>query len=604
MIKTGIDEKSLKAAINYYEFKYREADFGNFPKGLMYGLQILDSWLYADDMPFIHVRANDTFEFLKEKIGTGYYEELLQKYFLNNTHNSLVIVKPKMGLTKEKEDFVKEKLKQYKESLSDDEIDKLIEQTKDLERFQDTPSTKEELEKIPLLSREDIDKEASPIFNKEKEIEGVKTLHHDIFTNGIAYLKFLFNVKNVPNELASYIGLLTSVFGYVNTKKHSYLELSNEINIHTGGIKTDVNVYGKRGTTDLFDGEFEIIAKVLYDDMGEAFSLIEEVVFDSILDDEKRLLEIISEVKSRLQMRVNSSGHSIAVNRALSYFSKSMYFNELISGISYYQFIDDLETHFNEKKEEIIKNLKAVIQCLFRKENLLISCTADEDGYERMANHSKTLIDQLYTGSIESKMEPFVPKKLNEGIKTSSKVQYVARTGNFINAGYEYTGALKVLKLILSYDYLWTNIRVKGGAYGCMSGFSLEGNGYVTSYRDPNLRETNDVYEKLYDYVKNFTVDERDMTKYIIGTISNVDTPLNPSAKGVRSLTCYLSGTTMEDIQKDRDQVLTACQDDIRNLADLVKAVMDDNNICVIGNETKIEENKDLFYNTYELIKD
>ncbi|BCN32314.1 insulinase family protein [Anaeromicropila herbilytica] len=604
IIKSGVDEKSLKAAINYYEFKYREADFGNFPKGLMYGLQILDSWLYADDKPFIHIRANDTFEFLKAKIGTGYYEDLLQKYLLDNTHNSLVIVKPKMGLTKEKEDLVKEELARYKETLSDEEIKQLIEATKDLEKFQETPSTKEELEKIPLLSREDIDKESTPIYNIEKEVDKVKTLHHDVFTNGIAYLKLLFDVKNVPNELVSYLGLLTSVLGYMNTSKHSYLELSNEVNIHTGGIKTDINVYGKKGTTDIFEGKFEIIAKVLYDEMGEAFSLIDETVFDTILEDEKRLLEIISEVKSRLQMRMNSSGHSTAVNRAMSYFSKAMYFNELTSGVSYYQFIEELEGNFSEKKQEIIKNLKTVIECVFRKENLFISCTADEEGYNKMTNYAPSFIQKLYTGSIDTKMLPFAPKKLNEGLKTSSKVQYVARTGNFITAGYEYTGALKVLKLILSYDYLWINIRVKGGAYGCMSGFSLEGNGYFTSYRDPNLRETNEVYEKLYDYIKNFTVDERDMTKYIIGTISSVDTPLNPAAKGARSLTAYLSGMTMEDIQKDRDQILSATEEDIRNLAELVKSILHDNNICVIGNETKIEENKDLFYNTYELIKD
>lgn len=602
IVEKGIDQKSLQAAINYYEFKYREADFGNFPKGLMYGIQILDSWLYDDSAPFIHIKANETFELLKNKIGTGYYEQLVQKYILDNAHTSLVVVKPQVGLTKEKEEKVKEKLKTYKDSLSKEEILKLIKETKELEVFQETPSTKEELEKIPLLSREDIDKKAQPLYNEVKDIDGVKTLHHNVFTNGIGYVKLLFDVNKVPNELTSYLGLLSTVLGYIDTTKHSYLELSNEINIHTGGITTDVNVYGKKGTTDDFTGKFEIRTKVLYDNMEKAFSLIEEMIEDTKFDDEKRLLEIISETKSRLQMRMNSAGHSVAVNRALSYFSKAMFFNELVSGISYYQFIEELERDFDKKKNEIIANLKTLMTCIFRKENLLISCTADDNGYELMREQGVKLLNHLATTPITSKMGPFNPKKLNEGFKTSSKVQYVARTGNFVEAGYKYTGALKVLKLILSYDYLWINIRVKGGAYGCMSGFSLEGNGYFTSYRDPNLRETNEIYNKLYDYVKDFNVDDRDMTKYIIGTISSVDTPLNPSAKGGRSLTAYLSGITYEDIQRDRDQVLSATVEDIRNLADLVKSVIDADNICVIGNETKIEENKDLFFTTLNLM--
>lgn len=595
IVANGIDHKALRAAINYFEFRYREADFGAYPKGLMYGIQILDSWLYDDTKPFIHIRANETFAFLKNQVGTSYFENLIKEYIINNTHTSLVVVKPKAGLTTTKEEDVKKKLTDYKASLSKDELLKLIEDTKNLKIYQEEPSSKEDIEKIPLLNREDIEKKARALYNDEKEEAGVKILHHNVFTNGIGYIKLLFNVKNVSKEKFSYIGLLSTMLGYVDTNKHSFLEFSNEVNTHTGGIYSSVSTYSKYGKLGEFTAMFEVKAKALYEELPTTFTLIEEMLHETNLKDEKRLLEILSEVRSRLQMKMNSSGHLIAASRSTSYYSPSAYFDELTSGISYYRFIDDLIINFEAKKEEVIKNLEELMTYLFRKENLLISYTADEEGYNTLVGKIAPFVDGLTTVPIKKYTNVINPQILNEGFKTSSQVQYVARSGNFISAGYQYTGALKVLRIILNYDYLWINLRVKGGAYGCMSGFGYTGNGYFVSYRDPNLRETNEIFMKTEDYVKNFNADERDMTKYIIGTISGVDTPLTASAKGTISLSAYLSGITENELQKERDQILSTTIDSIRALSGIVKSIIDAGNICVIGNEQKIEVNKDLF---------
>lgn len=602
IIEKGIDHKALKAAINYFEFKYREADFGAYPKGLMYGIQILDSWLYDDAKPFIHIRANETFAFLKKQVGTNYFEDLIKEYIINNAHTSLVVVKPKAGLTTVKEEDVKKKLAEYKASLSKDELLTLIEDTKNLKKYQEEPSSREDIEKIPLLNREDIEKNARPLYNEEKDEAGVKVLHHNVFTNGIGYVKLLFNVKNIPMERFSYLGLLSTMLGYVDTKKHSFLVFSNEVNIHTGGIYSSVSTYSKYGKLGEFTAMFEVKAKALYEELPTTFELINEMLHETNLKDEKRLLEILSEVRSRLQMKMNSSGHLIAASRSTSYYSPSAYFDELISGISYYRFIDDLIINFESKKAEAIKNLEELMSYLFRKENLLISYTADEEGYSTLVSQIGPFVEGLATAPIEKYTNKINPKMLNEGFKTSSQVQYVARSGNFIRAGYEYTGALKVLRVILNYDYLWINLRVKGGAYGCMSGFGYTGNGYFVSYRDPNLRETNDIYQKTEEYVKNFNAVERDMTKYIIGTISGVDTPLTPSAKGTISLSAYLSGITESDLQKERNQILLANVQSIRALSGIVKSIIDAGNICVIGNEQKIEENKDLFMEVKNLM--
>lgn len=602
IVKNGIDPKALKAGINFYEFKYREADFGAFPKGLMYGIQILDSWLYDDTKPFIHIRANDTFAFLKEQVGTNYFEELIEEDILKNTHASLVIVKPKQGLTTQKESIVKKKLADYKESLSQEELLELIEDTKKLKQYQEEPSSKEEIEKIPLLNREDITKKARPIYNDEKEEAGIKVIHHNLFTNGIGYIKLLFDVKNIPEEKIPYLGLLSTVLGYVNTKRHSFLDFSNEVNIHTGGIFNAVNTYGNYNKLGEFRAMFEVKAKALYEELPATFELIDEMIHETDLTDEKRLYEILSEIRSRLQMKMNSSGHLIAASRASSYHSPSAYFDELTSGISFYGFIDDLIINYESKKTELVRNLEELMNEVFLKENLLISYTADEEGYHAFTDQIGMIADKLSTQTGKKITNDFKPIKKNEGFKTSSQVQYVARSGNFIRSGFKYTGALKVLRTILNYDYLWINLRVKGGAYGCMSGFSYTGNAYLVSYRDPHLKETNHIYEKTEEYVKNFNADERDMTKYIIGTISGIDTPLTPSGKGTYSLSAYLSEITMEDLQKERKEILSARIEDIQELSGVVKSIIDDGNICVIGNEQKIEENKELFMEVKNLM--
>ena len=602
IIEDGLDLKSLRAGINFYEFRYREADFGSYPKGLMYGIQMLSTWLYDDLQPFSHL-GFEVFDKLKERIGTDYYTDLIKEYLLNNTHASLVILTPKPGLTSLKEEKLQKKLAAYKASLSDEEIEKIIEDTKRLKEYQEEPSSKEDVKKIPLLSIEDIDKNAQPIYNQEKEVDGIPIIHHDVFTNGIAYLKLLFSLEDIPKSLTPYVSLLSTVLGYIDTEHYSYLDLSNEVHIHTGGISKDVVTYSKKGSVSDYIPAFAIDVKVLYGEMDNAFDLLKEIISFTILNDEKRLLEIIKELKSRLQMHLTSSGHTVAVNRAISYFSEVGRYNEVVNGISYFRFIQGLETDFENAKDDLIQKLQQLMTYIFRKENLIISFTSDEEGLNTLEGKLRPFVEQLTQEPIEKVKENFELNQLNEGFKTSSQVQYVARAGNFFDAGYEYTGALDVLRIILSYDYLWNNVRVKGGAYGSMCGFSrLNGNGFFTSYRDPNLKETNEIYDKVYDYIKNFEADERDITKYVIGTISGIDTPRTPRTKGSASLTAYLTGITQEDLQKQRDEILQVTQEDIRNLAELVKAVLDNGNICVIGNEKKIEENKDLFLEVKQLI--
>ena len=598
IVKNGINKKALRAGINYHEFRFREADFGNYPRGLMYGLQLFDSWLYDETKPFIHMQAIPTFEFLKEQVETGYFEELIQKYLLDNTHGSIVIIKPERGRTARMDKELADKLQAYKDSLSKEEIDALVKATKELEEYQEEESAPEDLAKIPVLGREDISREIAPIYNKELETSGVKLVHHEVETNGIGYTALLFDLSGIPEEKLPYISILQSVLGIINTKNYEYSELFNEINVHTGGIGTSLELY-----TDVtkvkekeFRATFEIKGKALYPKMNVLFSMMREILMESDLGDEKRLKEILAMLKSRLQMSFLSSGHTTAALRSLSYTSPMAKFKDDTDGIGYYEVVKELEENFEEKKAELIANLRQIAQQIFRKDNLIISYTSSADGLAPMEEAFTKIADTLHTEEKEAEIPCEIHcVKRNEGFKTSSKVQYVARTGNFIDRGVEYTGALQILKVILSYDYLWQNVRVKGGAYGCMSSFNRIGEGYLVSYRDPNLEKTMEIYEGVVDYLKNFNVDDRDMNKFIIGTISNIDRPMNPAAKGSRSMNLYMNHVSAEMIREERDQILDAQQSDIRALADVLQALLDAHELCVIGSEEKIEEQKEMF---------
>jgi len=601
VVKKGFDKKSLLAGLNYYEFKYREADFGSYPKGLMYGLQILDSWLYDETKLFIHILANDTFAFLRGKVEDGYFEELVSQYLLNNSHNSVVILKPKKGLTAAQEQNLKEKLGIQKASFSEDEIREVIKAEKELTAYQEIENTQEELAVLPLLQREDLKREAALLVNEERSIQGTKVLYHEVFTNEIGYLRLIFNLNRIPAEYFPYIGVLKGTLGLLDTRNYSYKDLYNETNIVTGGMAAVNNAYGRADDVDACTVTLELKTKVLYPNITKAVELMQEIILTSDFGDSKRLYEIIAEGKSRMQGQMMSSGHSVAAGRAIAYGSIPGALNEELSGIPFYRMIDDLETHFEERKSALSAKLFELAKMIFRKENLMVDFVGTEEGFQYLELPILALRENLYTEEVQE--ERYIPQVSckNEGLMTSGQVQYVCRAGNFRKKGLPYKGQLRVLKVLLGYEYLWNNVRVKGGAYGCMCSFGKSGDSYFVSYRDPNLAKTIETYEKAAAAIAAFEAEERTMTQYIIGAISDLDMPMNPAAKGLFSLSAYMTGLTQEDLQRERDELLQTTAEDIRGLAEYISSFIDDGFLCVVGNGDRISEEKERFQVITEL---
>lgn len=602
VVKTGINKEALLAGINSSEFKFREADFGQFPKGLLFGLNCLDSWLFDDMKPFIHLECLGTFAKLRKAVDTDYFEKLIQEYLLDNTHGSSVTVKPKRGLGNEREEALAKELSDYKASLSDEEIKKLIEDTEHLKKYQEEPSSDEDLRKLPMLTRADMKKNAMPFSNIEDELLDVKVVRHDIESNGIDYISFLFDAGDFAQSELGYLGFFTNALGLVSTEKYSYTDLANATNIYTGGISTGTASHPDIKDRNNFVFKLEVKLKVLEKNLDKALELMEQMLLTSDFTDTKRLGELVAQIKARLQANLSSSGHLVAAMRSMSSFSRYALYQDELKGIAFYRSICHIEKELSESPKSVSDKLAAIAKKLFARNRMLISFTGNNEAY----GNAKPSLEKVIAGfdkmsAIGNQAEVHF-NTAKEAFIDASQIQYVAKTGDFICEGYEYTGALRLLRIILSYDYLWINVRVKGGAYGCMNTFLRSGESYFVSYRDPNLSDTLDVYDKIPEYIKSFSPDERDMTKYIIGTFSALDTPMNPEAKGSRSLSAYLEGITYEQIQKERNEILNAQPEDIRRLADLVEAVLKKDSICVIGNENMIKESAGLFENVEKLI--
>lgn len=602
VVKTGINKEALLAGINSSEFKFREADFGQFPKGLLFGLNCLDSWLFDDMKPFIHLECLGTFAKLRKAVDTDYFEKLIQEYLLDNTHGSSVTVKPKRGLGNEREEALAKELSNYKASLSDEEIKKLIEDTEHLKKYQEEPSSDEDLRKLPMLTRADMKKNAMAFSNIEDELLDVKVVRHDIESNGIDYISFLFDAGDFAQSELGYLGFFTNALGLVSTEKYSYTDLANATNIYTGGISTGTASHPDIKDRNNFVFKFDVKLKVLEKNLDKALELMEQMLLSSDFTDTKRLGELVAQIKARLQANLSSSGHLVAAMRSMSSFSRYALYQDELKGVAFYRSICRIEKELSESPKSVSDKLAAIAKKLFARNRMLISFTGNNEAYGNAKPSLEKVIAEFNKMSAVGNQAEVHFNTAKEAFIDASQIQYVAKTGDFICEGYEYTGALRLLRIILSYDYLWINVRVKGGAYGCMNTFLRSGESYFVSYRDPNLSDTLDVYDRIPEYIKSFSPDERDMTKYIIGTFSALDTPMNPEAKGSRSLSAYLEGITYEQIQKERNEILNAQPEDIRRLADLVEAVLKKDSICVIGNENMIKESAGLFENVEKLI--
>ncbi len=590
----GLDKKSLRAALHRFEFEHREGNFGRYPKGLMLGLDAFETWLYDDDAALDLFSLNEVYEFLREQVDAGYFEDLIRKYLIENPHKAYVTLVPEIGKDVREDEALRDLLAKKRDSLSEEEKEQLIRETAHLKEYQEEPTPEEDLLKIPLLNREDIGKEARKLKNELSTMDGTTVISHGIFTNGIQYLDLYFDLDDFTTEELQLIALMTELYKAVPTEKYSLEELTTEINLTTGGIVVSFGTIQKNDPKD-YGCYFMLRLKALEGEMIPGIALIEELLAHSRLSDKKRLMEVIAEIYSGLRTDLVSSGHVTTAIRACAQFSEMSAVKERTEGIEYYRYISGLNAGFEQEYETLAASLEAVKQKLLRKSRVTVSYTHKDEMPQDVKDALRGFLSTLDTAPMGEKPVRELIKKEKVGFTTASQVQYVATAGNFKKNDLMDSGALNVLQIIFSYDYLWINVRVKGGAYGAMCDFSRNGNSYLTSYRDPNLKNTFEIYKGAVDYLKSFDCSDRDMLKYIIGAISKMDTPLQPSAEGLFGLLSYMMGRTDEDHQRTRDELLDTTRETIRGLAPYLETILSEDTLVVVGAKGKIESEKELF---------
>lgn len=594
MVNEGIDRKLIESTLNAMEFKDREANYGGFPKGLVYNWMTMSTWVIEDD-PFSVLEFDTTFKKMREELKTDYFENIVKRTFLDNKQQGFLIVKPKKGLEQERERALKEKLAKIKASMSDSEINKLIEQTKQLKEYQIKPDDPNDIAKIPLLTLADINLEAEQYNVSIREEKGINILHYPAFTNNIIYLHLIFDAGVVPQELIPYVALITSVLGELNTKNKSYTDLEIEEQFYTGGIHVDLKTFYKKNDPSIYMPKVMVDSKALTLNTQKSLDLQLEILTNTIFNDPDRLHEVIQRIRSRWDSRLNQRGVSFASTRVRSHLSAHGYYSELVKGLSYYKFLVELDQDFENQKTVIIDNLNKVAELLFNRSNLSIGIVSSEEDYQKLVELLPKILDRLNNRTQEAVSYDFPIEPKNEALLSTSKINYVAMGFDIHTSGVTYNGKLGLLDRILSRDYLHNTIRIMGGAYGAYSTISRDDNAIFVSYRDPHLTETIDHYKNIADYIKNFRVTDREMTRYIIGKIAELDHPLTVSYKGEKALTYHFMGITNQDIQQERDEILNATQEDIQSLAPIFNGLSEKANICVFGNEAKLKKHSNLF---------
>ncbi len=593
MVNTGFDKKMLEASLNMIEFSLREADFGGRPKGLIYHIRMMDFWLYGND-PLEAVRYETPLEELREGLKGRFFEDLVTKYILQNTHYGLISIYPEKGLLEKREEEERQKLKKIKESMSDEELEDIILQTTRLKERQAEPDSEEALQSIPLLALEDLTTDVERIERREERIG--KALLHFIpaNANGINYVNFYFDISVLEKDEIPYVEVIAGVLGKLGTEMYTYQELGQEINTHLGGFSTQnfvVDCYEKEWP---YRALLSIKVKALHNKLPKSLELVKEMIRTSRFNDTKRLKDLINEAKAIWDLEAFRRGHSLVSRRVLAQVTESDKLRDY-SDLGCYELISFLSALSDIELQEVGRKISAMAEKLFRPDNLEISFVGTEEEYDAFKSSLGPVVENATSEVLPRKLPVSTKEFVNEGIITSGKVQYVAIGGDFSSHGYTYSGAMAVLETILRYEYLWLRIRVQGGAYGAFANITRNGNVVFCSYRDPNLRESLQVYREIPDFIRNFEISDRELTKYIIGTISPLEVPLTPSMRGERAMGMYFAGASWEDKVQAKKEIIGCTKDRLQGFADMIEAVLADNHICVMGNEGKIREAKELF---------
>ncbi len=589
LARDGIDPATVEAGVNTIEFRLRENNYGSFPQGLAVMLRALSTWLHEAD-PTSLLAFESPLNRVKENLKSGgFLEGLIRRYLLENPHRTVVLLQPEPGLAEKETEEEAKKLERIKHSFSVDEIRRLIENAKTLQRIQSSPDSPEALATIPVLKISDLDRRNRVIPIEPGPVDGVLWFYHDLFTSGITYLDVGFNLQVLPQQYLPYVPLFGRALIEMGTDFQDFVSLSQKISRKTGGIRPEVfaSAVAENGApaTWLF-----LRGKSMTPQVGELADILAEVLGAVKLDDRERFRQIVLAEKARQERKIVPNGHQIINQRIRAHFNQADWVRELTNGISYFLFLGQLAGEIDENWAKVVSELEEVRRLLTNRSAMALNLTAERKDLrliERPVSHFLSSLPDRTT-AVQTWQPRLFPQF--EGIMVPSQVNFVGKGADLYREGYQPHGSSNVITGYLRTSWLWEKVRVQGGAYGGYCLFDrMSGVFTFVSYRDPNLLKTIENFDGTAQFLRTADLPEDEVRKAVIGAIGDLDSYMLPDMRGYVSMLRRFAGDSEEVRQKMRDQILGTTAKDFRAFAEVLDKVNRDGIVKVLGSQAAIE---------------
>lgn len=582
----GIDRELIEGVLNNAEFHLREK--GNYAtKGIVLSLSALGQWLYGFN-PIDAISYRDNMAKLHAGLDAKLFERFIREHLLDNPHRIVIEHLPEPGLNERRDADVAKKLSAFKATLSDDALDALIAQNEALRTRQDTPDSEADKATIPTLTRAELPTALVRVPREIHRDAQATWLLHDLPTSGIHYVDLLFDVNHIAPEDAPYLATICELIGLMDTAQHDFRSYANRELLCTGGITATPKLYAIEDSDDRFERKLIVSTKFLgLDHLEEGLSLIDEQLLHTSFADRDRLLDLLKMVQSQYQSDLVQNAHRIMRDRAMSHISRISSFHQQLNGLSYYSFVRDFVSDFTEAK---CARLERIYSRLFRHPSRIVNLTAERDHFDRLRSSITAHLAAYPTEALAPADVPFEPKLIREAFYTSVDVQYVAIAAP-LKTDEPLRDDLIVLSKLLSNEYLYNEIRAKGGAYGAGMIASASQRAFSTySYRDPNLSRTLEIYRRLGDQIAALDLTEADLERFIIGAVGAVDEPMTEHQKGLFDLAGFIMQRESTYYDDRLREIVSATVDGLRRYADAFKAALPDACVAVLGSEQQIRE--------------
>lgn len=578
----GVPRERLEAIISSNEYDLRQRDYG-IADGVAIACDALSTWLYDDDAATLALKYGPVYEELRSELDGTYFEDLLRELVLENDHMALVELVP-VDAAEGSEGAEAIELAAKRDAMTDSELADVVDRTAALRAAQEAEDTPEDKATLPRLRVSDIG-EARPEPPLVVDTTApIVCLRHDIPTNRLAYAMQYFDLSCVAFEDLPYVTLLCRLLKQLPTSEHSAEELDNLLAGKLGFLSFTTEVM-TQPDVDGVRPYLLVSAGALSEKIDALASLPREVWSSTLLldADADRVRDVLTQIRIGLEQGFINNGHSAALGRAMSYSSPSAVVREQLSGVDFYLFLRDLLDHFDERLDGLRAKLAELADRIFVADGCMASFTGSDEDFDAYWDAAGNLGLGAGDGAGRDALVVPAPRDRHEAFVIPSDICFAARACDPRRLGLDVTGAWAVAANALSYDYLWNEIRVKGGAYGC--GFRAAGERQTAfyTYRDPAIDPSIERVARAGEWLGCFEPDEAAFEGFIVSCVSGMDAPVKPYALTKRRNTTYLAGLDPHAREERRAQMLAATPGELRSLGTDVTRIAAESPTCVFG---------------------